>query len=282
MISKKVVTRMKLHVFELGSLKLDKNLVVSMSHVARVKNPHCENEMVEFPVPAFLIETEKGYILYDTGCHPDCMGEQGRWPVEFQNQVPFEGDETSNILYKLKELGISPDDIGTVILSHMHNDHAGCVEYFHNAEFIVHRDEFNACIQAYALHRYMDSYIWKDTDHWIKNKMNWRLLEPGDGDYEVQPGVTILNLGPGHARGVLALKVDLENTGSVIITSDAVYCTENYENEQEPGVIYDTVGWRRSLKYIKNTARTAHAKVWFGHDRKQFDTLVKSPEGYYD
>ena len=79
-----------------------------------------------------------------------------------------------------------------------------------NAEFIVHKDEFNACIGAYAQHRYMDSYIWKDTDVWIKKKLNWHFLECGEGDYELCPGLTILNLGPGHARGVLALKVDLK------------------------------------------------------------------------
>lgn len=273
---------MKMYVFELGSLKLDKNLVVSMSHVARVNDPRCENEMVEFPVPAYLFETEEGYVLYDTGCHPDCMGENGRWPVEFQNQVPYEGDETTTILYQLEQLGIKPDEIRTVILSHMHNDHAGCVEYFPNAEFIVHKDEFNACIGAYAQHRYMDSYIWKDTDVWIKKKLNWKFLECGEGDYQVCPGLTILNLGPGHARGVLALKVDLEKTGTVIITSDAVYCSENYEQEREPGVIYDTVGWRRSLKYIKKVAKDSNAQVWFGHDRKQFDTLVKAQGGYYE
>lgn len=271
---------MKLYVFELGSLKLDKNLVVSMSHVAWESTPDCPNEMVEFPVPAYLIETEKGYVLYDTGCHPDCMGENGRWPLEFQDQVPYRGDETTTILYQVKQLGIRPADIRTVILSHMHNDHAGCVEFFPHAEFIVHRDEFQACISAYALHRYMDSYIWKDTDQWIRKKMNWRFLENGEGDYEICPGLTILNLGPGHARGVLALKVELEHSGTILITSDAVYCLENYEKEQEPGVIYDTVGWRRSLKYIKKVADMSQAAVWFGHDRKQFDTLKKAPEFY--
>lgn len=272
---------MKLYVFELGSLKLDKNLVVSMSHIAREEHPNCPNEMVEFPVPAYLIETENGYVLYDTGCHPECMGENGRWPMEFQNRVPYTGDETTTILHQLKQLGIRPEDIKTVVLSHMHNDHAGCVEYFPDAEFIVHKDEFHACLDAYALHRYMDSYIWKDTDQWIGKKMKWTFLERGEGDYELCPGLTILNLGPGHARGVLALKVDLANTGTVIIASDAVYCTENYENEQEPGVVYDTVGWRRSLRYIKKTAAWSNARVWFGHDRKQFDALKKAPE-YYD
>lgn len=272
----------KLHVFDLGSMRMDANLVAAMSKVATADNEHCPNELIEFPVPAFLIESDYGYVLYDTGCHPECMGPEGRWPLEFQNRVPFQGDETTTVLYKLKELGISTGDIKTVILSHMHNDHAGCVEYFPDAKFIVHKDEFQASIHAYATHSYMSSYIWKDTDHWIKRKLNWNFIEKDDGDYTMFPGLKILNLGPGHARGVLALKIDLENTGTVILTSDAVYCGINYENNIEPGVIFDTVGWRRSTRYLKKVAEESNAQVWFGHDRKQFNTLIKSPEGYYD
>lgn len=272
----------KLHVFELGSMRMDANLVAAMSRVATADNEKCPNELIEFPVPAFLIESDYGYVLYDTGCNPDCMGVDGRWPLEFQNRVPFQGDETTTVMYKLKELGISPKDIKTVILSHMHNDHAGCVEYFPEAKFIVHKDEFQAAIHAYATHDYMSSYIWKDMDSWIRTKMNWNFIEKDEGNYRIFPGLTILNLGPGHARGILALKIDLKNTGTVILTSDAVYCGINYENDIEPGVIFDTAGWRRSTRYLKKVAEESNAKVWYGHDRSQFDQLVKSPQGYYD
>lgn len=168
------------------------------------------------------------------------------------------------------------------MLSHMHNDHAGCIEYFPNAQFIVHRDEFDACIRCYATHRYMDSYIWKDTDVWIRQKHSWKFLQNEDGDYEVCPGVTVLNLGAGHARGVLGLMVELKKTGTVIVTSDAVYCSDNYDREQAPGVIYDTLGWQRSLRRIKYIAKKKKAQVWFGHDRRQFDQLKLAPEFYYE
>ena len=69
---------MKMYVFELGSLKLDKNLVVSMSHVARVNDPRCENEMVDSWYRHIYLKQRKRDALYDTGCHPDCMGENGR------------------------------------------------------------------------------------------------------------------------------------------------------------------------------------------------------------
>ena len=124
--------------------------------------------------------------------------------------------------------------------------------------------------------------IWTRIYGKIRQEHKWKFLETADGDYEVEPGVTILNLGAGHARGVLALMIELENTGTIILTSDAVYCSDNYEWERAPGVIYDTIGWRRSLKRIKRLAKEKNAQVWFGHDRKQFDTLKLSPKFYYD
>ena len=81
---------------------------------------------------------------------------------------------------------------------------------------------------------------------------------------------------------MLALKIDLKNTGTVILTSDAVYCGVNYHQMREPGVIFDTVGWRKSTKRLKHIAEQCDAQVWFGHDGEQFATLVKSPDGYYD
>lgn len=272
----------KLYVLDLGSMRMDKNLVASMSLIATEDAPQKANELAEFPVPAYLIESDYGYVLYDTGCHPECMGVDGRWPLQFQKQCPFKGTEETTVLFRLKELGIEPKEIKTIILSHMHNDHAGCIEFFKGSNFIVHQDEFNAAIKAYATHDYMSSYIWRDMDNWIRTKLKWNFIENGEGDTELFKGLTILNLGAGHARGVLGLKLDLKNTGTVILTSDAIYCRDNFENMREPGVVFDTVGWRKSAKRIKKLACENNAKVWFGHDRSQFDTLMKSSEGFYD
>lgn len=273
---------LKLHVLNLGRMKMDANLVAQKTAIATLDNPEMPNRMAEFPVPAFLIESDSGYILFDTGCHPEAMVRDGRWPEAFQKQCPWDGDETKTPMYILKQMGIRPEDVKTVILSHMHNDHAGCVEYFKHAHFIVARDEFSACLRAYAQHAYMSSYIWKDTDVWTKYPIDWELLDPEDGDMEVVPGVTILNLGAGHAYGVLALKVDLENTGSVILTSDAVYCSLNYDELRVPGVVLDSVGWMNSCKRIKRIAKASDAQVWYGHDLEQFSKLKTAPDYYYD
>lgn len=275
----------KLHAFNLGNLKLDANLLVQERSVATLDDPSAANYMVEFPVPAFLLETDRGLILFDTGCHPDAMKseeEGGRWPQAFQRRVPWDGDETKTVMYQLEQLGIKNDDIDTIVLSHMHNDHAGCVEFFPNARFVVAQDEFSCSLRAYAQHRYMSSYIWKDTDVWTRMKLNWDLLEREDGDVVLAPGVTALNLGPGHAAGMIALKVDLEHYGSVILASDCLYNKVNYEKLIGPGVCYDLRGWMHTAKRIRNISAQTGAEVWFGHDAEQFATIRSGIGEVYD
>ncbi|WHH57276.1 N-acyl homoserine lactonase family protein [Petroclostridium sp. X23] len=274
---------LKLYVLDLGRMRMDQNLIVSQSIIADSVNPNKVTQHTEFPVQAFLIESSEGYVLYDTGCNPASMGPNGRWPLEFQQKVPYYGNEECSTLNRLKQLGVAPDDIKWVILSHMHNDHAGCVEYFPKSKFIVHKDEFDAAVHAYATHDYMSSYIWHDIDAWTRQKMDWNFITNSDGDISLLPGLTILNLGSGHARGVLGLHIELQNTGGVIITSDAIYSSDNFgEPLREPGVVYDTVGWRAAAKRIKSLVSQTNSRVWFGHDAKQFEGLKKSTEGYYD
>ena len=272
-----------MYVLDLGRMKMDKNLMINHSVLASSKEPNKPSEYIEFPVQGFLFEGEDGYVLYDTGCHPQSMGPGGRWPMEFQIRSPYIGNDECSVISRLKQLGLKPDDIKWVVLSHMHNDHAGCVEYFEKSAFLVHENEFNACLQRYATHDYMCSYIWDDTNIWTKKKLNWNFLNDKDGDFTIMPGLKVLNLGSGHARGMLGLLVQLENMGNIIITSDAIYCRDNFAGAfSEPGVVYDTIGWRNTAKRIKLLSWQANADVWFGHDIEQFNSLKKSTEGYYD
>lgn len=275
--------KIKLHVLDFGKMQMDRNLMVGNAVLATSEQPARPAEYITFPVPGFLIETPQGYILCDTGCNPGAMGPGGRWPQEFQMRLPYLGGAECSVVSRLKELGVSPGDVRTVVLTHMHNDHAGGVEYFPHARFIVSEREFDACIRCYATHDTMSSYIWADTNMWIGREMDWGLISERDGDIRLAPGVTLLNFGSGHARGMLGLYLELERTGGIIITSDAVYCKENFgPPAREPGVVFDTVGWRATVRRIRLLAKQTCSQVWFGHDSEQFESLIKAPVGYYD
>ena len=68
----------KVYVLDTGTMKMDKNYMISMHNPASVENPNPKSEFVEFPVFAVLIDHPEGKILFDTGCNPDGMGDDGR------------------------------------------------------------------------------------------------------------------------------------------------------------------------------------------------------------
>lgn len=266
----------QLSILNLGKILIDKNLIISNSNVATEENPEKQNYRLSIPVQAFLLQCDDKNILFDTGCNTDAMGENGRWPIEYQNQVCHIRKKEETILEQLGRFNLKPEDINLVILSHMHNDHAGSLELFKNALVYVHKEEFYACLESYAVYDSMSSYIWKDTDTWIKEQWKWNFIEENDTDINITKEIRIINLGSGHTRGDLALMVSLEHYGNVILASDAIYCSENINPKLcLPGVVYDTIGWKQSVLHLQRLAQENHAQIWFGHDMQQFLQLQK-------
>ena len=158
----------KLYVLDNGTMRMDKNFMVAMHNPASVDNPNPPAEFVEFPIYTVLIDHPDGKILFDTACNPEGMGKQGRWPESVQKMFPHYADEACYLPNRLEQLRIRPEDIKYVVASHLHLDHAGCLEMFTNAKIIVHEDELANTMKSYAINKNMGAYIWADIDAWIK------------------------------------------------------------------------------------------------------------------
>ena len=263
--------RTKLHVLDLGRIRMDSRVLIGTG-----LSPF--PELVEVPISAYCIDHPDGRVLFDTGCHPQAMGPDGRWSQAFQRDYPHLGGDDCTLPHRLEQMGLGPNDFRHVVLSHLHSDHAGCTEFFRKSRIIVHADEFAAVREAYQ-RREDDAYAWRDTDAWLKADLDWSFIRTADGDLDIAGGIRILNLGRGHASGMLALSVDLPETGHVILASDALYCAENLTGAQ-PGWLGDRDGYLRTVDRLR--ALSSEAQIWFGHDPRQFTTLRKSTEGCYE
>lgn len=49
-----------------------------------------------------------------------------------------------------------------------------------------------------------------------------------------------------------------------------------------PGIIYDSLGYAKTVERIRRIAKETNSQVWFGHDAEQFKGFRKSTEGYYE
>jgi N-acyl homoserine lactone hydrolase len=281
--ARRTSTSLKMHVLDLGQLRLDKNFVVANSTVATAREPNPFGQVIDIPVSAYYIEHPDGNILYDAGCHPDWSGPNGRWPEHLQNLFPVIGGEECMLPNRLEELGVGPDQIRHVVLSHLHCDHAGCVEFFRKSQIVVHEDEFAAAFSHYAVHDESKPYALKDLERWLRLDLHWRRIGRKEPDQNLVEGVRLLNFGSGHAYGMLGLAISLRSHPSVLLVSDACYTAENYGPPMRPsGISHDSIGSARTIERIRATAGDMKANVWFGHDADQFKTLRKSGEGHYE
>lgn len=152
-------------------------------------------EWMSSPSNALLLRGPSGAILVDTGSGPLV----DRWP--------FEGAH-SDVVAALARAGVEPDDVGTVVLTHLDDDHVGGVfegpwpdvrPTFRHASFIVPRAAVLGAVDGGAAGTAGVAELLVGTG---------RLVEADDGD-EVAPGIVLLSA-PGHRAGHSIIHVDGE------------------------------------------------------------------------
>lgn len=266
---------MKAYILENGRLECDANMMVSLSTVATLQSKESRHKWIQIPVYAVLIDHPGGKILYDLGCHPEAMN--GYWPKGLVDIFPYYYDENQDFVKQLALTGTKPTDIKTVILSHMHLDHAGNLFRFAHADVYVHRKDFE--YGQTLVHLSPDpakhgAYVKADLDVPVNQ---FHLV---DEDFELVPGVEVITL-PGHTPGILGVIVHLEKEGTLIFPQDAVYTRENYgPPAKASGIVYDSLAFFNSIEKVRKYAKKYDAKVMFSHDMDFFKTLKRAPQYY--
>lgn len=265
---------MKLYVLNTGYLETDKNNVVACSTIGTYSQPQVTNKWIKLPVMAFLIDTGDGYILYDTGSNPEAMN--GYWPNGLKEVYPLYQTKEERLENQLALVGVKPEEIKTVVLSHMHLDHAGNIHLFKHADVYAPKEDYLAA-QA-QVHLNADpathgGYVKGDMDVAVKQ---YHLVS---ADFEIVPGVEVVTL-PGHTPGLLGLVVHLDG-GTIILPQDAVYTSEIYGPPAKmSGLLHDSVAFFRSVEKVRELEKKHNAKVFFAHDHEFFQTLKTAPECY--
>lgn len=271
---------MKLHILDNGSETLDKSFMIAGANTGIAANPNPDIEWIDIPIQAYLIDHEDGYILFDTGCDPNW---EHSWPPFIAEQSPYYVNEDQYLMNRLSQLGVTPEEIKYVVISHLHVDHAGNLHNFKNAEVFVNENEFLLTLKGYATGKDLDVHVPSDIKNFLDANLNWHLLADDIKEYKLVKGITLLNLGSGHSFGMISMRVDLENSGSFLIVADAIYLEENvFPEVKVPGILYDSLGYKRTAKYLVEYAAKNNCRILFGHDIKQFGTLIKAPDGFYD
>jgi len=131
----------------------------------------------------------------------------------------------------LGKVGLTPEQIDSVIIGHMHFDHAGNTEAFPNAKIYVQKSELSGWVWALGL---SPDFKWitgavdpDDVIDIMKAAAEGRLVLV-DGDQEIAPGIKLINANDTHTFGTQMAAVNTRK-GTYCLTGDACYWYENAE-----------------------------------------------------
>ena len=93
-------------------------------------------ERVQIPITCYVIRSDSAVILFDTGVSPRAVSGLMR-----TDALARFGEEDL-LVHRIELLGLEPENIDLVVLSHLHFDHAGGADIFPSSELIVQKDEY--------------------------------------------------------------------------------------------------------------------------------------------
>jgi glyoxylase-like metal-dependent hydrolase (beta-lactamase superfamily II) len=136
----------------------------------------------------------------------------------------------------LASVGVRPDDVDTLVLTHLHFDHYINARLFTRARIIVNRRDWHHVMDP-ANRRYAPRLGFpREVFAWLTDEA-WERLELVDGETEVLPGVTTIWTG-GHSPGHQMVIVET-GEGRVVIPGDEIYMYENLGADIPIGYYYD-------------------------------------------
>ena len=227
----------------------------------------------EVPVPFYLIRHPQGDVIVDGG-NPlavayDARAHWGRLADVFEVHMTPE----QHCAAQLRELGVAPESIGRVVQTHLHIDHTGALGHFANAQILVHAAELDA---ARTLEKpYLQGYMRADYE---QPGLDWQHCT-GDVDLFGDGTVQLLQT-PGHAAGHVSLLLELEQTGAVLLTADAVDNRAQWEGRQDPRPLHSAEEAAASRERLPQIASERDPLLVFGHDPENWSQLRHAPDAY--
>ena len=268
---------MKLHVLCCGFIRVSETIPygnrIDLKNTAKQLTAP-DKDRITLPVCAYLIEHPKGLILVDTG-----------WCREISPEGVYDAQAVKAVLpshlaalyrptlpkgmavhEQLAAMGIRPEDLACVLLTHLDPDHVSGLKHVNRARrIILPEDEyFWSCRTVYKARQPQSLWIDQPIERVFYRGSplgpnRWAIDVLGD------ESVMMVNV-PGYTDGQAAMLVR-SGKRFVLLTADAAFSSRNWREEITPGLGFDRKLQLKSLRWIAQMAADPScAAVLCSHD----------------
>jgi len=210
----------------------------------------------------YLIRHGSQYMLWDTGIPGGTVTQPIRTPA-------IRATLRATIVDQLARIGVRPEQVTIVGISHYHFDHTGQAGDFPHARLIMGVGDLAAL-------RGTDPGVEREPlAHWLTG--GGQVTEArGDLDVFQDGSVTVLNL-PGHTPGHRGLLVRLAS-GPVLLSGDMYHFTEQVERRGVPPFNTSRAETLASMDRFDRLGRNLRARVIIQHEPADVAKLPAFPE----
>lgn len=251
---------MRIHAISTGMLRIKNNHRVGKgeSRALRQLMWFLDPTFTEFfPIHVWVIEHPEGVIVIDTGDTARSLTPDYFPPgagMVFRNYFRWLITPEDEIGPQLHRIGIAPEDVRWVVMTHAHMDHANGLNYFPNSEIIFSETEYHAALRDGTTHGAIPSR-WPD---WMKPSLINYLPEatgPFSHSYPLtKAGDVRIVPTPGHTIGHQSVIVQ-DGDVSLFFAGDTSFGIKSLLKSVVDGVAHDARTLRETQRLILDYAQ---------------------------
>lgn len=199
----------------------------AVNHGQRSSQNFIDGDDHDSPMPldyfVWLIRRGSRAILVDMGFDAAMASARGREHLACPAET-------------LRRMGVDPDAVEDVIVTHLHYDHAGNHHLFPRARFHLQDREIAYATSRSMTHRTLRRpFEAEDVAVMVRRIFEDRVVFH-DGDWDLTPGISGHHIG-GHTDGLQAVRVRTES-GWLVLASDASHFYANMETGRSFPLVY--------------------------------------------
>ncbi len=280
------MSKIKIHVFHTGKVCVAPALAFGGSNCNLLKASEIalpKSKRIWLPVSAYFIEHPKGKILVDCGwdreISPNGIYERNAQIKSLGSPILYlvnqgilpKGEAINEQLYSI---GVSPQDIDYVLLTHLDCDHANGLKQVSEAKNIfVSNDELEFA-KKHSFIRYQKKW-WANVN---LTGFDWNGIEGiAKKSYDLfgDESVTLINI-PGHSKGLFAVKIKNECNKYVLLFSDGGYATKSWQEMILSGISADRKMQWKSLQWIQQESMHPNCMISLAnHDADVIPQIIE-------
>ncbi len=216
--------------------------------------------MLQSPCLAYVVRhPSAGVLLIDTGLHPDASTNL-RTGVGLPMSLLFRDIKPAEMPFddQLRAIGVEPNDVERVVMTHLHVDHTSGMRLLPKATFVWTRQEWAVAHGRFAAANGYDA-------HHLPPASLMQLLEFGEdagGCGALGRAIDLLGDGsvrliftPGHTHGHQSILLNLDHGRTVLLVGDAAYTVRSISERLLPMLTANDTASGESLQELNEFAK---------------------------